>query len=52
LPETFQERVEVLLEGNRANMLSEAETKELDDYLRLEHVSRMLKLSIIVGGDA
>jgi hypothetical protein len=43
-PEVFQGRVEVLLEKNRLGTLSEDETKELDDYMKLEHVVRVIKI--------
>jgi hypothetical protein len=46
LPEVAQQRVEHLLEKNRLGTLSEDETKELDDYLRLEHVTRVIKAKL------
>lgn len=46
LSEVFQERVEVLLEKNRVGTLSKDETTELDDYMRLEHVIRVIKLKL------
>jgi hypothetical protein len=43
LSEVFQERVEALLEKNRVSLLTQEETTELDDYLGLEHVIRVVK---------
>lgn len=39
-----QERLRMLLEGNREGTLSEAEQAELDSYLQLEHFVRRLKI--------
>jgi hypothetical protein len=50
LPERFQERVDVLLEHNRSATLTEEETRELDDYLKLEHVARIMKRSTKESG--
>lgn len=36
-------RISALLEANRQGELSAAEHAELDDYLRLEHLMRMMK---------
>lgn len=44
---SFQERVNHLLELNRAGMLSEAELKELDEFLLLEHSMTALKISLL-----
>lgn len=41
-----QERVSALLENNRLGRLSETEAAELEDYLKLEHVIRVLKLKL------
>jgi hypothetical protein len=46
LSETMQNRVEVLLEKNRAGTLSENELVELDDYLKLEHVMGIVKAKL------
>lgn len=43
---SVQERVNTLLEKNRQGILSNAEAVELDDYLKLEHVVRLLKLKL------
>jgi hypothetical protein len=43
-PEVFQQRVEMLLEKNRLGTLTESETNELDEYLKLEHIIRMIKM--------
>jgi hypothetical protein len=39
-----QERLQFLLDGNRAGTLSDAEQAELDAYLQLEHCVRRLKI--------
>jgi hypothetical protein len=39
----MQERVSELLEKNRAGELSAAETEELDEYVRIDHLITMLK---------
>ncbi len=39
----MQARVSVLLEKNRAGELSVAESKELDEYVRINHLITMLK---------
>jgi hypothetical protein len=44
--EDAQQRVEYLLEKNRLGTLSQDESQELDDYLRLEHVVRVIKLKL------
>jgi hypothetical protein len=46
LSEAFQQRVEVLLEKNCSGTLSKDETTELDDYMKLEHVIRVIKLKL------
>ncbi len=46
LSEVVQKRVEGLLEHNREGILSDVEEKELDEYLRLEHVVRMVKAKL------
>lgn len=43
---SVQERVSTLLEKNRQGILSNPEAVELDDYLKLEHVVRLLKLKL------
>jgi hypothetical protein len=43
----FQERVNRLLELNRAGMISETELKELDEFLLLEHSMIALKTSLL-----
>ena len=40
----LQARVEALLEGNRQGTLSQKETDELDEFMALEHVVRLLKI--------
>ena len=40
----MQERISELLEKNRSNRLTPAESAELDEYERIEHVIRMLKI--------
>ena len=42
----IQERIGMLLETNRQGLLSETEATELEDYLKLEHVIRVLKLKL------
>lgn len=42
--EATQERLRYLLDSNRNNTLNDAERAELDEYLRLEHFVRMLKI--------
>ncbi len=39
-----QERLRLLLDGNRNNSLNDAERAELEAYLRLEHFVRQLKI--------
>jgi hypothetical protein len=46
LSEIVQERIEALLEKNRAGVLTQAELTELDDYMRLEHVIRVAKAKL------
>ena len=46
LSSPIQARVDALLERNRQGALSAAEETELDDYLELEHVVRMLKIEL------
>ena len=46
LSDTDAKRVAQLLEQNREGTLSEAETNELDEYLRLEHVVRIMKAKL------
>jgi hypothetical protein len=43
LPESAQQRLELLLERNRNGDLSDSDRAELDSYEKLEHVFRMLK---------
>jgi hypothetical protein len=40
---TMQARVSMLLEKNRVDKLSTAESKELDEYMRINHLITMLK---------
>jgi hypothetical protein len=40
----MQERISELLEKSRRNQLTSAESSELDEYERIEHVIRMLKI--------
>ena len=40
----LQARVKALLAGNRQNTLSQEETAELDEFMALEHVVRLLKI--------
>lgn len=40
---TMQARVNLLLEKNQAGTLSEVESKELDEYTRINHLVTMLK---------
>ena len=40
----LQARVEMLLEGNRRGTLSQEDTAELDEFMALEHVVRLLKI--------
>ncbi len=46
LPTWSQERVGALLERNRSAGLSDAETRELDEYLKLEHAVRLIKAKL------
>lgn len=47
LSETSEARLSALLEANRNGTLSADEQTELDDYIRLEHLLRMLKYSAL-----
>jgi hypothetical protein len=40
----LQERLHRLLDGNRNQTLNEAERAELEEYLKLEHFVRQLKI--------
>jgi hypothetical protein len=40
----IQERISELLDKNRTSQLTPAESAELDEYERIEHVMRMLKI--------
>jgi hypothetical protein len=42
--EAMQERLRYLLDVNRTERLNDAEQAELDEYLRLEHFVRLLKI--------
>ncbi|NWF69331.1 MAG: hypothetical protein HXY40_09605 [Chloroflexi bacterium] len=42
--EALQERLRLLLDGNRNNTLNDGERIELEEYLRLEHFVRQLKI--------
>lgn len=42
--EAIQERLRTLLDGNRNNALNDSERAELEEYLRLEHFVRQLKI--------
>jgi hypothetical protein len=42
--EVMQERLRSLLDGNRNNTLNDSERAELEEYLRLEHFVRQLKI--------
>ena len=46
LSDTDAKRVSKLLERNREGGLSQDEADELDEYLRLEHVVRMIKAKL------
>lgn len=46
LSEEAQQRVSRLLEQNREGSLGEDEAQELDEYLKLEHVVRLLKADL------
>jgi hypothetical protein len=46
LPNWAQERIEVLLENNSGAGLSDIETRELDEYLKLEHAVRLIKAKL------
>jgi len=46
LPLHLQTRVTSLLERNREGVLSETEQRELDEFMELEHVVRMIKLRL------
>lgn len=43
--ETTQERVRYLLESNREGKLTQQETAELEEFGKVEHLMRMLKLT-------
>ncbi len=43
LSERNEARLSLLLEKNKVGTLSSEEQSELDDYLRLEHIMRMMK---------
>lgn len=47
LPESSEARLSALLEANRNGTLTLEEQTELDDYIRLEHLLRMLKYSAL-----
>jgi hypothetical protein len=40
----MQLRLRYLLDGNRNNTLKDAEKEELDEFLRIEHFARRLKI--------
>jgi hypothetical protein len=40
----MQERISELVDRNRTNQLTQAESAELDEYERIEHSMRMLKI--------
>jgi len=42
--DSAQERLRYLLDGNRNNILNDAERAELEEYLQLEHFVRCLKI--------
>lgn len=44
-----QERISELLEKNRSNRLTPGESAELDEYERIEHWVRMLKIRALKG---
>ena len=47
LPETSQQRLDSLLEKNRAGTLDELENAELESFEHLEHLVRMLKARLL-----
>lgn len=47
LSESSEARLSALLEANRNGTLTLEEQTELDDYIRLEHLLRMLKYSAL-----
>lgn len=44
LSDSSEERISYLLEQNRQEDISSEETQELDEYLRLEHIMRQVKI--------
>jgi hypothetical protein len=52
LSDAKQERLDVLLEKNRAGLLTMAESAELEVYERFEHVVRLLKARVSQKLDA
>ena len=47
LSEPMEARLDELLEKNRENALTDAESAELDDFERFEHVVRLLKARLL-----
>lgn len=47
LSDSSEARLSALLEGNRNGTLTTDEQTELDDYIRLEHLLRMLKYAAL-----
>jgi hypothetical protein len=45
-PDTLQERLDALLDKNRAGRLSEEERLELDEFLRMNRLMSRLKLKV------
>jgi hypothetical protein len=48
----MQERISELLEKNRTSRLTAAESAEFDEYERIEHVIRMLKIRSLTTAQA
>lgn len=44
LSDSTEARISFLLEQNRQSRISHDETQELDEYLRLEHIMRQVKI--------
>lgn len=47
LSETTEARINALLNSNREGTITPAESAELDEYLRLEHIMRKAKIRAI-----
>lgn len=44
LSDSAESRISFLLEQNRQSQITDTEEQELDEYLRLEHIMRQMKI--------